>query len=334
MQNRNQGQKVICFGEVLIDLLSNRLAGDAGAGQETFSKFAGGAPANVAVTVAKLGGRGYFSGMLGEDMFGHYLLQELQSYGVNTDYTAMTPAAKTALAFVTLDESGERQFEFYRPPAADLCFQASQFQSGWFDEPGIFHYCSNSLTEADIADATMAGAQMAGAQDWLISFDVNLRENLWQADANPRQRITAALAPAHIVKLAREELLYLAADTDPDAFIADLLSGLCQLVLVTDGGKPLRWYSKSGSGTVTPPHIQMLDATAAGDAFMGGLVYQLSLLGLSASEFADWVKVPEALQPVLYFACCCGAHAATQKGAFPSLPTTASIQSFIEGLAP
>ena len=105
---------LVCFGEALIDFLSD------GKQPESFTKYAGGAPANVSVAAAKLGLKTSFCGMLGDDMFGHFIKDELTQHGVNTQYCQFTDAAKTALAFVSLDESGERSFSFYRPPAADL----------------------------------------------------------------------------------------------------------------------------------------------------------------------------------------------------------------------
>lgn len=132
---------LVCFGEVLIDFLSD------GKQPESFTKYAGGAPANVAVAATKLGLPSSFCGMLGQDMFGEFLKKELHSLGVDTQYCQFTDKAKTALAFVSLDEQGERSFSFYRPPAADLLFRVDDFQSTMFSSHSILHVCSNSLTE-------------------------------------------------------------------------------------------------------------------------------------------------------------------------------------------
>lgn len=325
-------QKVICFGEALIDLLSDKTAGDT-QGHERFTKFAGGAPANVSVALAKLGGNAYFAGMLGQDMFGQFLSKELAEQGVKTDYVQFTKQAKTALAFVSLDQHGERTFEFYRPPAADLCFTVDHFNIRWFDEPGIFHFCSNSLTETGIYQATEKGIQLAKKQGWLISFDVNLRTNLWQPDARPRDMILGLIHHADVVKFALEELLFLAKDIKPQQFIQQLLNNGCQLVLLTNGAEPLCWYTASSSGTITPPAIVMCDATAAGDAFMGGVLFQISQKNIHSSDFPNWLSNTSKIESALSFASQCGAYAAAHQGAFPSLPNQDTLQDFFKGRA-
>lgn len=153
--------KIVCFGEALIDLLAQPPATpDA---PRAFLQYAGGAPANVAVAAARLGADTHFAGMLGEDMFGDFLFDSFTAMGVATDCIVRTGEAKTALAFVALDADGERSFSFYRPPAADLLFRAEHFHPACFDRAGVFHVCSNSLTDEAVAEATLHG--MARARD-------------------------------------------------------------------------------------------------------------------------------------------------------------------------
>lgn len=319
--------KVVCFGEALVDMLSSRVAGEpAGDELERFSKFPGGAPANVAVAVAKLGGNAYFAGMLGEDMFGHFLHDALAQQGVRTDYVRFTAEAKTALAFVSLDSQGERSFEFYRPPAADLCFREFHFDPATFSGAGILHLCSNSLTDPDIAETTMYAARQARQCGWLVSVDVNLRHNLWRNGEADTQCVVDLLGQAGLVKLSREELDYLARGNV--SLIRDLLAAETRLVLVTDGPQPVHWYSRSGSGTAAPVPAPTVDATAAGDAFIGGFIYQLAVAEVSAAELQHWTQ-SRALAEALEFACACGAHAVSCAGAFPSLPTQQSLQQFM-----
>ena len=111
--------RVYCFGEALIDFHAES-RGDA---PPAFIPHAGGAPANVAVAVARLGDASAFVGMFGQDVFGDLLLRGLADAGVDTRHTRRTDAANTALAFVTHDARGERSFSFYRPPSADLLFR-------------------------------------------------------------------------------------------------------------------------------------------------------------------------------------------------------------------
>src|SRR5690606_8315990 len=143
---------IVCFGEILIDLLAQPPASPEL--PRAFLQYAGGAPANVAVAASRLGAKTQFVGMLGRDMFGDFLADSLAGHGVGTDYIEGADPAKTALAVVALDASGARSFSFYRPPAADLLFRGSHFQAACFEAAQCFHVCSNSLTEPAIAEAT------------------------------------------------------------------------------------------------------------------------------------------------------------------------------------
>lgn len=315
--------QVMAFGEALIDFLSN---GAIQAGElETFTKFPGGAPANVAVAVARLGGDSHFVGQVGDDAFGHFLKASLDSYGVNTGNMLMTKEAKTALAFVSLDHTGERSFEFYRSPSADILFKASDFDAAWFAQgKGVFHTCSNTLTDSEITKATLAGVSMARAAQWIVSIDVNLRINLWPNGQVDAQRVIDWMQSGDVVKASLEELAVLAAD--PFALIQASLAAGVTLFVLTDGANPIRFYTAAhGEGEVITPKVTVKDTTAAGDAFVGGLLYKLaeqggdraSLAALSAQQLVDIVR----------FAAACGADSVTKLGAYPSLPTLAEAQA-------
>jgi fructokinase len=317
--------KVMCFGEALIDMLSNKIDKDSNDENETFTKFAGGAPANVSVALAKLGGNSYFCGMLGSDPFGSFLYESLQHQGVKTDYVLFTEVAKTALAFVSLDKLGERSFSFYRPPSADLCFTSNDFQPNWFEKTAIFHFCSNSLTEANILEATKTGIALAKKNNALISFDVNLRTNLWGQQCDPLSVIWSVIENIDVLKVSKEELSFLCGNHTEQDTIARLLQCECKLILISDGGNSLRWITALSQGEITPPSIDMLDATAAGDAFVGGLLFKLQWYIGSVASFDDLINKQSDLCKILTFAAACGAHAASKYGAFPSLPTLSSL---------
>lgn len=316
---------IVCFGEALIDFLA---APEGGQGR-VFRQFAGGAPANAAVAVARLGGACEFVGMLGRDMFGDFLLDSLHESGVGTRYVRRTDRANTALAFVSLDDRGERSFSFYRPPAADLLFAQDDFDDACFRDLGIFHVCSNSMTDARIAETTLSGLQRARAAGALTSVDINLRPALWPEGRPVLERLWQALALADMVKLAREELEFLQqGTTSAEAVIARLLRD-ARLVLVTDGGEPLRWHTRNGSGVITPPRVTTLDTTAAGDAFIGGLLCQLQKAGIRTRQFDDFVGSEMLLNEALRYAAACGAFAVTRHGAFAALPTNAEALALL-----
>ena len=311
---------IVCFGEALIDFL----AGPPGTQGEArvFRQFAGGAPANAAVAVARQGGRCQFVGMLAQDMFGDFLLESLREAGAGTQYVRRTDRAPTALAFVSLDARGERSFSFYRPPAADLLFAETDFDPACFADASVFHVCSNSLTGDAIAAATLAGMRQARAAGALASVDLNLRPALW-ANAQPLlPRLWEALQAADLVKLSREELDYLREDGrhTEDDILARLLQH-ARLVLVTDGPQPIAWHARGQRGTHAPPRVEAVDTTAAGDAFIGGLLSQLQRAGVDAAGFDAFLAADERLQQALRHAAASGALAVTRHGAFAALPT-------------
>ncbi len=318
-------KKIVCFGEALIDFLGAPVVAET---PRAFLQHAGGAPANVAVAVAQLGGDAEFVGMLSRDMFGDFLRESFTAMGVGCSYIRRTAQAPTALAFVSLDAHGERTFNFYRPPAADLLFHENDFEPAMFADADFFHVCSNSLTEAAIAQATFAGMQRARTAGALVSFDMNLRPCLWANDADPLPRIRIALASADIVKLSAEEFAFLIAAEGDEKHVFELLwSGATQLLIVTNGAAALRWYTRHARGRVSAHVVRAVDTTAAGDAFVGGLLFQLSAREITAQNFDAFLADEKNLESTLHFAAACGTIAVTRPGAFASMPTLADVQA-------
>ena len=139
--------KVFCIGELLIDFIGKDINKGIKNGAN-FEKKAGGAPANVAASVAKLSGNASFISQLGEDAFGDHIIDVLRDANVNTDYIMRTNKANTGLAFVSLKEDGNRDFSFYRNPSADLLLEDNMLEENWFENCGILHFCSVDLVES------------------------------------------------------------------------------------------------------------------------------------------------------------------------------------------
>lgn len=304
---------VYCFGEVLIDFLQDpQQAG-------VFHRFAGGAPANVAVAVAKLGGDGRFVGMLGADMFGDFLQAELEHYGVNVSACARTAEAKTALAFVALNADGDRSFSFYRPPAADLLYRLSHLPVDFWQQRSILHLCSNSLTDSAIADTSFALVAEAKRHDWLISIDANLRHNLWPTGQANRELVQQLLQQADIIKLSDDELSYLAGAGDEQSWLNALNAHKQRWIVVTAGSATVQSYSKLNLSIPVQP-VKVVDTTAAGDAFVGAWLYQLS----QTLIYQDWQSLlaDQVLQQlILQKAIKAGSLTCQHFGAFTALPT-------------
>ena len=325
--------KIVCFGEALIDLLAQPPATpDA---PRAFLQYAGGAPANVAVAAARLGADTHFAGMLGEDMFGDFLFDSFTAMGVATDCIVRTDEAKTALAFVALDADGERSFSFYRPPAADLLFRAEHFHSACFDRAGVFHVCSNSLTDEAVAEATLHGMARAREAGAVVSLDLNLRPALWPHGVDPSPRLWQALERADLVKLSREELEYLAGPLGGEGeVLSRLFAAQAQCVVVTDGAAPVRWFTRESKGQVTGFRVDALDTTAAGDAFVGGLLVRLGERGGDGRGFAGFCRDRAAIEDAIRFGAAVGALAVTRKGAFAAMPNHDEVQRLLQEQAP
>ncbi|WP_447957675.1 carbohydrate kinase family protein [Vreelandella sp. EE7] len=315
---------VVTFGEALVDMLSSRLGDEAG--PETFTPYAGGAPANVAVACARLGVPSRFLGMVGDDRFGRFLVDELRRHGVDTQGVVFTQQARTALAFVSRDAHGERTFDFYRPPAADLLYRTAHLPQNTFSAPLIWHVCSNSLTEEGIFDTTLALTRMAQKAGALVSVDANLRHNLWPEGSASPHRVTALLELAALIKVSQEELDYLRGADSEEAWLAERLNAGAKAILITDGPNDVRLKTATLAQRITPPRVKAVDTTAGGDAFMGGF---MACVSQAMSDEPASLKILESadfLERAVRLACRCGAHAVTRPGAYAALPTRQDIE--------
>lgn len=306
---------VVCFGEALIDFLLTEKTEDGPLSLPNFRQYPGGAPANAAVAVAKLGGDARFAGQVGADGFGKFLIDALNKYGVDTRFLTVHPTARTPLAFVTLDDSGERSFSFHRHETSDIVFSRNQIRSEWFANRPIFHFCSNTLTDTKLARVTGSAVESAVGADALVSFDVNLRHSLWAGNQADRQAVNEFVFSAHVLKFAAEELEYLA-DRDQTAYLRRCLNSGARLILVTDGPNPVRYITSEHDGYVDSPSVKAVDTTAAGDAFSGAILYGLS----RATEYSAVTSGREHLEALVEFAVQCSSLTVTRSGAFPSLP--------------
>ncbi|MBL3555918.1 MULTISPECIES: carbohydrate kinase family protein [Marinobacter] len=314
--------KVLCFGEALIDM-----RGESVSGRQLYIPQPGGAPANVAVGVARLGGRSGFIGQVGADVFGSDIVTALVKYGVDVSLTRQTADAMTALALVSLDQEGERSFAFYRTGTADLLYEASMCPDSALERARIVHFCSNTLTEPAIRETTFSLMRRARAHNCLVSFDVNYRPPLWPTGESPAPHILTAATMADIVKFSREELEALFGEgVEPPG---DLQPATGRLVVVSDGAKPLQVYSPGRMFSLSPPSVEAKDTTAAGDSFVAGLLYRLAEQSSDSRTFDHWLRQPAKLEEALRFASRCGAYTAMHYGAFDALPTPGLLHRLI-----
>ncbi|HXH02553.1 MAG TPA: PfkB family carbohydrate kinase [Candidatus Competibacteraceae bacterium] len=321
---------VTSFGEALIDFvpLENGLPL---AEVTTFARAPGGAPANVAAAVARLGGQARFAGQVGADAFGECLRRTLERVGVDTRYLLATGEAKTALAFVSLRADGERDFMFYREPSADMLMPAEAITPAWFADNAVFHFGSLTLTHPRARAATYRAVELARAAGNLVSFDPNLRLSLWPSAAAFSDAVRPLLGQAHVLKLSEEELPVLCPVAEEAAAVAWLLAQGVALVVITRGERGTSAYSRHGRVDAPSLAVTAVDTTGAGDAFVGGLLYQLAAAGIGPHNLDALLADSGRLSTMLRFANACGALTATRRGAIPALPDRAEVEAALAG---
>lgn len=317
----DESSLVVCFGEMLIDFVPT-ISGLALAEAPAFKKAPGGAPANVAVGIARLGGSSAFIGKVGEDEFGYMLADILKENNVNNEGMRFDPGARTALAFVTLKKDGEREFMFYRNPSADMLLEESELDLDLIRKAKIFHYGSISLITEPCKSAHIAATKVAKDAGVLLSYDPNLRLPLWPSAESAREGILSIWDTADIIKISEEEIAFLTNGEDPydDNVVRKLYHPNLKLLLVTEGPDGCRYYTKEFSGRVKGLKVNPVDTTGAGDAFVAGV---LSKLAADVSLLQDENRLRDGLR----FANACGAITVTERGAIPALPTREAVMN-------
>ncbi|XP_008800140.1 fructokinase-1-like [Phoenix dactylifera] len=314
---------VVSFGEMIIDFVPT-VAGVSLAEAPGFVKAPGGAPANAAIAVARLGGHVAFIGKLGADEFGFMLAAILKDNGVNDKGVVFDDTARTGLSFVTLRNDGERDFMFYRNPSADMLLRESELNLDLVRRATIFHYGSISLIEEPCRSTQLAAMEIAKKAGALLSFDPNLRLRLWESPKDAQALIMRIWKQSNIIKVSDAEVEFL---TNKDAVEDDAVMSLwhpeLKLLLVTLGGKGCKYYTKDFRGTVKGIAVKPVDTTGAGDAFVGAMLRKIAD---DQSTLQDEKKLTE----VLRFANACGAITTTKRGAIPALPKEAEVLELLE----
>ncbi|XP_077239602.1 putative fructokinase-7 [Tasmannia lanceolata] len=311
---------VICFGEMLIDFVPT-VAGVSLAEAPAFKKAPGGAPANVAVGVSRLGGSSAFIGKVGQDEFGFMLSEILKENNVDNSGVRFDPGARTALAFVTLRADGEREFMFFRNPSADMLLHESELNLDLLKQGSIFHFGSISLIDEPCRSTHLAAMNIAKNSGSILSYDPNLRLPLWPSEDAAREGIMSIWEQADVIKISEEEISFLTGGDDPyddNVVLKKLFHPNLKLLLVTEGAAGCRYYTKNFHGRVGGVKVNAVDTTGAGDAFVSGLLWNMaSNLNLYEDE--------ERLREALLFANICGALTVTERGAIPALPTKDAV---------
>lgn len=306
-------KKVFCIGELLIDFVAEKQGNDLSKAVD-FSKKAGGAPANVACAISKLGGNSAFIGCVGKDPFGTFLLSTLEDYGVDVSL-AQRSDIFTTLAFVSLAEDGERDFVFSRGADKELKYQ-SAIKKDFQDN--IVHFgAATALLGGNLENAYSHYYFDALTENSFISFDPNYRADLWyNRDEVFIKKCMPFIEKAQLCKFSLEEAQLLSSKKDLEDACRVLHDLGTQIIAITLGKKGT-YVSTPGIKEIVPSiKVKTVDTTGAGDAFIGCLLQQISTL----DHAEDILKNDERLLEMIALANRAGAWTTMNYGAIESLP--------------
>lgn len=316
---------VVALGEILIDFT---FAGKTADGKNIYEENPGGAPANCACAVAKLGGKAAFVGMTGCDSFGEDLKNTLKDLNVDVSGMRTTDKQHTTLAFVSLDANGERNFSFCRNPGADTQLSVDDLDMSLLQETKILHLGSLSLTDEPAKSSTLKAIEVVKKACGLISYDPNWRANLWKERSDAMAELKSLFKYADIVKVSDEELKLLFGDVTCEEGAAKIHEQGVKLIMITLGSKGVYYSAKTegctASGTISVPKVKVADTTGAGDSFNGGLLFRLTRREKPLSFTAE-----ELVQDI-NFANSVASLCVTKRGAIPALPTYEETVAFLE----
>lgn len=317
----------LCFGELLIDMVST--VADAGLDEaRDFLKAPGGAPANVAVGLQKLGVASRFVGGIGSDPFGDFLRATLKRQNVDVSGLVSLPNARTTIAFVATRRDGSKDICFYRNPGADAQFEIADLPD--FAGVSLAHFGSVSLSLEPCRSAQWEAVSRAKNAGALISFDPNWRPSLWPNIQDALALIGEMMKQSDIVKIADEEWEFVTQTADFASGAAKILEIGPKLVVMTRGknGATFAFTDENGavsSGEVEGLEVKAFDTLGAGDAFVAGLLSQILV-----AQTLDSVLNVQKMTEILRFANACGAFATQKAGAIPSLPAIGDVYALLE----
>ena len=310
---------IITLGELLIDLTQN---GNDENGCGKFTAYPGGAPANVAVAAARLGAKAGFIGKVGSDAFGRSLAETLRKENVDASALFMSDSVPTTLAIVSVDDTGERDFSFYRDPGADtqLTEEEAVRAVKQNESAKILHIGSLSMTTSPSREACMKAVEFAKKKGMLISYDPNYRAALWDSEERATEMMKKLLPYADILKVSDEEMVMLTGVEDFEEGSRILAGYGAGLVLVTLGADGV--FVRMGEKTATVPgfSVKVADTNGAGDTFLGAMLMQIATGSLEADDI--WTRLLEMVR----YANKAASLTCSRHGAIPAMPDLAEME--------
>ena len=312
---------IVALGELLIDFTPCGLSEN---GMKMAELNPGGAVANVLCAASRMGKRTAFIGKVGDDAHGRYLRSKLIEYGVEPAGLVVSGEAPTTLAFVDIDEKGDRSFTFLRNPGADTLLRADELPEELLCSTGIFHVGSLSLTAEPSRSATLAAVRTAKKSGTLITYDPNYRALLWNSPDEAAAQMRSLLLYVNMIKISDNETMLLTDREAPEDALEYLMDIGIRCAVVTAGDKGA--YVGVG-GQIC--HVEgfrrdAVDTTGAGDSFWGGFLTAflesgISLDDLSAEEACRFAR----------FGCAVAACCVMKRGAMPAMPAREEVEAIL-----
>ncbi len=315
---------IICIGEALVDFLAVQ-SGTRFREVTEFRRIAGGAPANVAVGTARLGKKSAFIGRVGRDEFGFYLRDVIAENGVNIDLLQYDDEARTGLAFIALPTPTTREFLFYRNPSADMHIDSQQFNTGFIENTKILHFGSITLIKEPSRSSTLKAVDIAKNAGAIISYDPNLRINLWPDTGAAKKQMNAAMPLADIVKLNDEELEFLTGKPDIIKGAHSIIATGPKIVFVTLGAKGSFYITSKFNGSIPTFDVRTVDSTGCGDSFVSGL-----LAFFAERDFGSVIDDEAAIRESARISNAAASITSMKKGVIPSLPSREELEEFLK----
>ena len=309
---------VTALGELLIDFTCEST--DA-TGYPTMAAHPGGGPPNFLAALSKFGAKTALIAKVGTDAFGTLLKKTLTRLGIDTGAVISDDSVFTTLAFVTLDETGDREFSFARKPGSDTRLKFEEVDLSYIDNARAFHFSTLSLTDEPSRSTTYQVVEYARSKGKLVHFDPNLRKPLWKSLEDAKAQMLWGLRHADVVKISDEEAEFLfgLAPEESAAYILDNFP--VKLVLVTCGAKGVFFSNRTAAGhTPALADIQVVDTTGAGDIFGGSTLWQLLRSGRQPEELTE-----AELRQITKFSCTAAGLSTTKQGGANSVPELEEI---------
>lgn len=310
----------IAIGEVLIDFV---IRGTNEAGYPILSAYPGGAGANYLAALSNFGLETSMISKVGTDKFGRMLKDTLRYSNIGVNSVISDEKYFTTMAFVTLDENGEREFSFARKPGADMCLNISEIEQSILKQSRSIYFGTTSLTSEPMRTAVKTSVEYAREHNKMVVFDPNIRKPLWEDLKDAKESMIWGLTQTDLLKISEEELVFLFGENMEEGVLRLHELYDISLIFVTLGEKGCYFSNKNASGYIEGlKNIQVIDTTGAGDIFAGSAVYKVLECKKALSDLEK-----EDLENITNFACVSAGLSAGRPGGMSSVNSISEIMA-------